>query len=94
MKKIVSVIVAFGLVLSFNGCFAEKAYGTGKVIYVGARTAYIELDLHNKQLEDIDAVLVKLDKVHSAVKEEVKKKHQEDVSSLQSEETGSSVGGE
>ena len=82
------LIIAAAFLL--NGCLAEKIYKTGKVVYVGAKRAYIELDLHNETLENIDEIVVKIDKVKTSVEKELKKN---DAGSSLSEETGSSAGG-
>jgi len=88
MRKIILILAAAFLL---NGCLAEKIYKTGKVVYVGAKRAYIELDLHNETLENIDEIVVKVDKIKSSIEEELKKN---DAGSSLSEETGSSAGGE
>ena len=62
-----------------SGCVTDKPYAVGKVIYTGARTAYIELPLPaNATLENMDTVLVQYDKVRTGVREILDKKKGED----------------
>jgi predicted small secreted protein len=63
------VILAVALLLS--GC--STAYGTGRVIYKGAKTAYIELEIENENIERIDNILVIYDEVRSSVVGEVER---------------------
>jgi len=82
------------MVLALAGCVTDKPYAVGKVIYKGARTAYIELPLpKNGTLENVDTVLVQYDKVRTGVREVLDKKKAEGVSTSHIEDTGSSVGG-
>jgi predicted small secreted protein len=74
MKKLLMGILVLFLVLLLSGC--STAYGTGKVIYKGAKTAYIELDLEDENLERIDNIFVVYDKVRTSVVEEVQRKKQ------------------
>jgi CTP:molybdopterin cytidylyltransferase MocA len=67
MYKIVILAVA----LLFGGC--STAYGTGKVVYKGARTAYIELEIENENIERIDNILVIYDEVRTSVVGEVER---------------------
>jgi len=68
-------MIMIAMVFLLSGCFADKAYGTGKVLYVGARTAYIELDIDNAQLEALDEVVVTYDKSRSAMKDEIERQN-------------------
>ena len=88
MRKIILILAAAFLL---SGCLAEKIYRTGKVVYVGAKRAYIELDLHNETLENIDEIVVKVDRIKSNIDKKLKKN---DADSLPSGETGSNAGGE
>jgi len=79
-------ILMIGLImaLAFSGC--STTYGAGKVIYKGAKTAYIELELENENIERIDNVLVVYDEVRTSVVGEVqrqKKQKRVSVSSSQ-----------
>jgi len=82
------ILLFMMIVFSFSGC-ADKAYSTGKVIYVGARTAYIELDIDNPQLEAMDKVIVTYDKSRTAMVDEIerqKSKKKVSVNSTQMQE--------
>jgi|AMQJ01.1.fsa_nt_gi predicted small secreted protein len=83
MKILLIVFLALALLL-FSGC--STAYGTGKVVYKGARTAYIELELENENLEKIDNILVIYDKVRGSVDEEVQKQKKQVASTLKVQE--------
>ena len=64
------LILGLIMVFSFTGCITDKPYAVGKVIYKGARAAYIELPLPaNGTLENIDTVLVQYDKIRTGVRE-------------------------
>ncbi len=68
-KKIFLVLIALGL----TGCgISEKVYTPGKIIYKGARVAYVELDIDNENLEKIDKVVVSYDKVRTEITEAIK----------------------
>jgi len=54
----------------FTGC--STTYSAGKIIYTGAKTAYIELELDNPNIERIDNILVIYDEVRRSVVGEVK----------------------
>ena len=63
-------LIGLMIVFSLAGCVTDKPYAVGKVIYKGARTAYIELPLPaNGTLENVDTVLVQYDKVRTGVRE-------------------------
>jgi len=65
---LVGLIMVFALV----GCVTDKPYAVGKVVYTGARTAYIEFELPaDAKLQTMDKVLVTYDKVRTAVKDEI-----------------------
>jgi hypothetical protein len=73
------LILSLIMVFSFSGCVTDKPYAVGKVIYTGARTAYIELPLPaNGTLENVDTVLVQYDKVRTGVREVTDKKKGKD----------------
>jgi len=55
-------------------------------VYKGARTAYIELELENENLEKIDNILVIYDKVRGSVDEEVQKQKKQVASTLKVQE--------
>jgi len=80
------LILSLIMVFSFSGC-AEKVYGTGKVIYVGARTAYIELDIDNPQLEAMDKVIVTYDKSRTAMVDEIERQKSKKKVSVSSSRT-------
>jgi predicted small secreted protein len=61
MKKL---IIGCIIALSFSAC--STTYGAGKVIYKGAKTAYIELEFENENVERIDNVLVVYDEVRTS----------------------------
>ena len=68
-------LIGLIMVLALAGCVTDKPYAVGKVIYTGARTAYIELPLPaNGTLENVDTVLVQYDKVRTGVREVTDKK--------------------
>lgn len=83
MKKLLLLM----LVLFLAGCgVSEKVYTTGKVIYRGARVAYIELPVQSDSLEKVDKVVVTYDKVRTEVKTaiaETKKKQVANTLSVQ-----------
>lgn len=87
MKNILKMVLVSGLMaFAMSGCISEKAYNTGKVIYKGAKTVYIELPVENEKLELMDSVVVTYDKVRTTVKDEIalqKNKKKESVSSLE-----------
>lgn len=80
------ILLVLGLFV-LTGCgVSEKVYGTGKVIYKGAKTVYIELPYENEKLEMLDKVVVTYDKARTAMKEEIatqKKKEAVTTSSVQ-----------
>lgn len=82
MKILLGVLLA--LALLFSGC--STAYGTGKVVYKGAKTAYIELELENENLEKIDNILVIYDKVRGSADEEVQRQKKQVASTLKVQE--------
>jgi len=72
-------LIGLIMVLALAGCVTDKPYAVGKVIYTGARTAYIELPLPaNGTLENVDTVLVQYDKVRTGVREVTDKKKGKD----------------
>lgn len=72
-------LIGLIMVLALAGCVTDKPYAVGKVIYTGARTAYIELPLPaNGTLENVDTVLVQYDKVRTGVREVTNKKKGKD----------------
>jgi len=73
-EKIKILLMSILMMIAMSGCFSEKVYGTGKVLYVGAKTAYIELDVEDAKLEALDKVVVTYDKVRTAVKQETSQK--------------------
>jgi len=79
------LILSLIMVFSFSGCVTDKPYAVGKVIYTGARTAYIELPLPaNGTLENVDTVLVQYDEVRTGVREVLNEsKKKEDASTSQ-----------
>lgn len=70
MKKnlLLMIFVSFVLVAC---AVKDEIYGTGKVIYKGAKTIYVELPYENEKLELLDKVLVTYDKARSVVKDEI-----------------------
>ncbi len=89
------LILGLITIFSFSGCVTDKPYAVGKVIYTGARTAYIELPLpENGILKNVDTVLVQYDKVRTGVREVLdESKKKEGASTSQSEDIGLSAGG-
>ncbi len=86
MKRIFIVAISGLIVLGLSGCMTEKAYNTGKVIYKGAKTVYIELPIKNEKLELMDKVIVTYDKARTSVKDEIalqESKKKQNVSSLE-----------
>jgi len=82
-KNIKIVVMGVLMAVAMCGC-ADKVYGTGKVIYTGARTAYIELPIpENQTLENIDTVLVEYDKVRTGVKQVLSEKKNEGANTSQ-----------
>jgi len=68
-------VLAMGIMMAvaMSGCMSEKAYMTGKVIYKGAKTVYVELPVENEKLEVLDKVVVTYDKARTTVKEELER---------------------
>ncbi len=64
----------------------DEIYGTGKIIYKGAKTVYIELPYENEKLEVLDKVLVTYDKARTVVKDEIKTQKKKAVSSSSAQE--------
>ena len=88
MKSLISVLIGLVLVVGLSGCMSDKAYMTGKVIYKGAKTVYIELPVKSEKLELMDKVVVTYDKARTTVKDEIerqksKKKLNADTSKVQ-----------
>jgi len=82
------LILSLIMVFSFSGCVTDKPYAVGKIVYTGARTAYIEFELPaDAKLQTMDKVLVTYDKVRTAVKDEIvqqnKKKENVNTSQIQ-----------
>ena len=73
------------MLLAFSGC--STTYGAGKVVYTGAKTAYIELELENDNLERIDNVLVIYDEVRTSVVGEVERQKKQKRVSVSSSQT-------
>jgi len=71
MKLFILCVLSLFLV----GCTSagSSVYNKGKVIYVGAKTAYVELDIKSEKLEVLDEVVVTFDKARTAVIESKKK---------------------
>jgi len=80
------ILLVLGLFV-LTGCgVSEKVYSTGKVVYKGAKTVYVELPVQNDKLEVFDKVVVTYDKARTAMKEEIanqKKKEAVSTSSVQ-----------
>lgn len=79
------MLLVLGLFV-LTGCVSEKVYSTGKVVYKGAKTVYVELPVQNDKLEVFDKVVVTYDKARTAMKEEIanqKKKEAVSTSSVQ-----------
>ena len=64
VSKMKKLIIGCIIALSFSAC--STTYGAGKVIYKGAKTAYIELEFENENVERIDNVLVVYDEVRTS----------------------------
>jgi predicted small secreted protein len=64
VSKMKKLIIGCIIALSFSAC--STTYGAGKVIYKGAKTAYIELEFENENVESIDNVLVVYDEVRTS----------------------------
>lgn len=67
MYKVIIIAIA----LFMSGCVTT--YGTGKVVYTGAKTAYIALEIENENVERIDNLLVIYDEVRTSVVGEVER---------------------
>jgi len=73
------------MVLAFSGC--STTYGKAKVVYTGAKTAYIALELENENIERIDNVLVIYDEVRTSVVKEVERRKKQKRVSVNSSQT-------
>lgn len=73
------------MVLAFSGC--STAYGTGKVVYMGGKTAYIALEIENENVEKIDNVLVIYDEVRTSVTGEIERQKKQKLVSVSSSQT-------
>lgn len=94
MKLLKMLAVGLLVAVVMGGCMSEKAYMTGKVIYKGAKTVYVELPYESEKLEVLDKVVVTYDKARTTVKEEIEAQKEEartkqkksDASSLKAQE--------
>jgi len=75
------IVIMSLLMIGFSGC--ATTYGTGKVLYTGAKKVYIELEIENDKLESIDSVLVIYDKVRTTTINEVNRRKKLDADILQ-----------
>jgi len=82
MYKIIILIMAM---IVMSGC--STTYGTGKVIYTGAKAAYISLEIENENVERIDNVLVIYDEVRTSVVGEVERQKKQKRVSVNSSQT-------
>lgn len=67
------LVMGIMMAVAMSGCMSEKAYMTGKVIYKGARTVYIELPVKDEKLEFMDKVVVTYDKARTTVTDEIER---------------------
>jgi hypothetical protein len=68
MKKLGLFVAMIVMVGFFSGCVSDKVYKTGKIIYKGAKTAYIELDIESDKLKSIDSVVVSYDEARETIR--------------------------
>ena len=82
------------MMFALVGCVTDKPYAVGKVVYTGARTAYIELPIpENGTLKNVDTVLVQYDKVRTGVRSVIDSKKKEDANTSRQVDIGLNVGG-
>jgi hypothetical protein len=71
MKRISKIVLGLVVIMSLSGCLSEKVYTAGKVVHAGAEAVYIELDIKNEKIENINNVVVSYDTVRTKVKDAI-----------------------
>jgi len=77
MKIISKIVLGLVVIMSLSGCISKKIYGAGKVVHAGAEAVYIELDIKNEKLENINNVVVSYDRVRTKLIDAVTEKKQD-----------------